>query len=181
VRPRETPSPAAGSVSAQELLHPPTKKAIQACAAAQKFAEAGAHDKAAQQLEKAIQLSPEYTAAWINLGAQHIYLRQYEKALQELTHASELSKPTALVLSNMAFAQFALQRFGEGIRAAREALRIEPSSAQAHYLLGAALVRDERTRVEGLQHLEVAARTLPSAQAELDRARRESAQVVTRP
>jgi tetratricopeptide (TPR) repeat protein len=177
----ETPRPPSGAVSAQELLHPPSKKAFQACAAAQKLSEAGAHDKAAELLEKAVRLSPDYATAWINLGAQHIYLKRYEEALQELAHAIEISPPTALVLSNMAFAQYSLHRYDEGVRSARAALRLDPSSAQAHYLLGSYLALDRRTRAEGIEHLEAAARTMPAIRPELERARRESAQVVTHP
>jgi tetratricopeptide (TPR) repeat protein len=176
---RESPKPAAGAVSADELLHPP-KKAFKAFLAGQKFAEAGTHDKAAEQFEKATQLSPDYAAAWINLAAEHIFLKRYEQALGELAHASEISQPNAMILSNMTFAQYALHRYAEGTRSAREALGLDPSYAQAHYLLGSFLALDRRTRAEGLQHLEVAARTMPTARAELDRARRESAQLALR-
>ena len=177
----ETERPAGDTVSAQELLHPPAKKAFKAFLAAQKFSEAGAHEKAAEQLEKAVQLSPDYGAAWVNLAAQHIFLKRYEQALQELTHAGGISKPTAMMFGDMAFAQYALHRFAEGTRSAREALRLDPSSAAAHYLLGSFLVLDRRTRAEGFQHLEQAARTMPAAQAELERVRHESAQVVVHP
>jgi tetratricopeptide (TPR) repeat protein len=178
---QETPRPPAGTVTAQELLHPPTRKAFQAFVAAQKLSEAGAHEKAAEQLAKAVQLSPDYAAAWINLGAQHIFLKRYDEALRELTHANEIARPTALVLSNMAFAQYGLHRYADGVRSAREALRLDPACAQAHYLLGSFLALDRRTRAEGIEHLEAAARTMPSARQELERARRESAQVVTHP
>ena len=173
--------PPSGTVSAGELLHTPTKKAFKAFLEAQKFSEAGEHEKAAERLEKAIELSPDYVSAWINLGAQHIYLKQYEKALRELIHAGEISHPTAMTLSNLAFAQFALHHNAEGASALREALRIDPSYAQAHYLLGSFLAQNPRTRVEGVQHLELAARTMPAARTELERVQRDSAQVVTRP
>jgi tetratricopeptide (TPR) repeat protein len=176
----ENERPAGATVSAQDLLHPPTPKAFKAFVAAQKFSAAGAHEKAVEQLEKAVRLSPEYGAAWVNLAAEHILLKRYEEALQELTHASEISKPTAMLYGDMAFAQYCLRRFADGTRSAREALRLDPSSAPAHYLLGTFLVLDRRTQAEGFQHLEQAARTMPAAQAELERVRHESAQVVTR-
>lgn len=178
---REEPRPAAGSVSVAELLHPPTKKAFQAFVAAQKFDEAGEHEKAAEQLEKAIQLSPGYASAWINLGAQHIFLKHYEEAVHDLTHASEISGPTALILSNVCYAQYKLHRYDDGTAAVRAALRLDPQCAQAHYLLGSFLALDRRTRAEGIQHLELAARTMPAARAELARAAHDSVQVVTHP
>lgn len=177
----QTQQPASGTVSAEELLHPPAKKALRATQTAQRLSEAGEHEKAAGQLEKAVQLSPGYAPAWINLAAQHIYLKRYEQGLQELARAAEIWHPTSMILCDMAYAQFALHRYVEGTKSAREALRLDASSVQAHYLLGSFLVHDRRTRAEGVQHLETAARTMPAAQAELERVRRESAQVVTHP
>jgi tetratricopeptide (TPR) repeat protein len=177
----ETERPPSGTVSAEQLLHAPTKKAFKAFLEAQKFSEAGEHQKAAEKLDKAIKLSPDYVNAWINLGAQHIYLKQYEQAIRELTHAGEISHPTAMTLSNIAFAQIALHRNAEGVSALRAAIRLDPSYAQAHYLLGAFLVQNARTRAEGIPHLEIAAKTMPAARSELEHLQRDSAQVVTRP
>jgi tetratricopeptide (TPR) repeat protein len=177
----ETGRPPSGAVSAAQLLHPPTKKAFQAFQAARKFAEQGDHDKAAGQLEKAVQLSPEYADAWVNLAVQHILMGHNEQALEELARASSIAKPNAIILGDMAFAQYALHRYGEGASSARQALQLDPSCAPAHYLLGTFLVLDRRTLAEGIQHLEVAARTMPAARESLERARRDEAQVVTHP
>jgi tetratricopeptide (TPR) repeat protein len=177
----EDPKPASGSVSARELLHPPAKKALKAFAAAQKLSAAGEHEQAAEQLAKATQLSPDYAEAWIDLGSEHIYLKRYRQALEELAKASEISRPTAAILSDMAFAQYALYRYAEGTRSVREALRLDPSWIPAHYLLGWFLAQDRQTRAEGIQHLERAAAAMPAAQAELDRALRDSVQPLTNP
>jgi len=177
----EDPKPASGTVSARELLHPPTKGALKAFTAAQKLSQAGDHEKAAGQFEKATQLSPEYAEAWIDLGVEHIYLKRYQQALEELAHASEISRPTVVILSDMAYAQYALDRYAEGTQSVREALRLDPSSIPAHYLLGSFLARDGRTRAEGIQHLEIAAAAIPAARAELDRLRSQSVHSVIHP
>lgn len=176
----DKPRPGSGSVSAQELMHPPSKKAVKAVEAAQRLAEAGDHESAVEQLQKAVRLSPGYADAWTNLGAEHINLKQYEQAVRELTRASEI-RPSTIILCDMAYAQFALHRYAEGTQSAREAVRLDPASAPAHYLLGTFLERDRRTLGEAIAHLEIAARSMPSARAELDRARRVSAQAVTHP
>ena len=178
---QETGRPPSGPVSAAQLLNPPAKKAVQAVQAARKFAQQGDHDKAAGQLEKAVQLSPEYAGAWVNLAVQHILLGHYEQALGELAHASSIAKPNAIILGDMAFAQYALHRYDEGTSSARQALRLDPSCAPAHYLLGLFLVLDRRTLGEGIQHLEVAARTMPAARESLERARRDGAQALRNP
>lgn len=177
----KTPQPPAGAVSVFELLHPPARKAFQAFLAARKLSDRGAHDKAAAQLEQAVGLSPEFADAWVNLAAQHIYLRRFEEALRELARASEISKPTAVILADMAFAQYALHRYDEATHSARQALQLDPSSTPAHFLLGSFLALDRRTLTEGIQHLEAAARTMPAAQANLERAMSVTAQLVTHP
>lgn len=178
---REESRPAGELVTAQELLHPPAKKAFKAFVAAQKFSEAGEHEKAAAQLADAVRLSPNYVAAWINLGAQHIFLKRFEDAVQDLTRASGLSRPTAMLLTNLAFAQYSLHRYAEGTQSARQALLVDPEWPPAHYLLGGFLVRDARTRAEGLQHMVTAARAMPAARADLERLQHESVSLITHP
>ena len=104
-----------------------------------------------------------------------------EDAVRELARASEISKPTAVILADMAFAQYALHRYDEATHSARQALQIDPSSTPAHFLLGSFLALDRRTLTEGIQHLEAAARTMPAAQANLERAMSVTAQLVTHP
>jgi tetratricopeptide (TPR) repeat protein len=145
---------------------------LDAFAAARKLSDAGSPDKAADQLAKAVELSPYYSEAWINLGAEHLYLRRFDLALQELKRATGIAPPSAVLLSNLAFAQYALGLNDEGTRSVREALRLDPSYAKGHYLLGAYLARGGPTRAEGIAHLEKAARELKSAREELERARR---------
>jgi len=177
----EQPKPPVGAVSARELLHPPAKKAVKAFQAAQRSADGGDHETAALQLEQSVALSPDFAAAWVALGTQHIYLKRYEQALGELMRARELAGPSPIILCNQGYAQFALHRYAEGTKSLREALRLYPTSAPAHYLLGTFLERDPRTLDEAVTHLEIAARSMPAARAELDRARRESAKATTHP
>jgi tetratricopeptide (TPR) repeat protein len=167
---RENLRPPAGSIPLSRLLHPPAKKAVQAFLAAQKLARAGEHGKAAAQLEEAVRLSPAYLDAWIDLAAQHIFLHRFEQALEELTRAGQIARPTPIILGDMAYAQYALHRYEEATSSARQALTLDPSFAPAHYLLGWFLASDRRTLAEGLQHLEIAARTMPAARAILERA-----------
>ena len=178
---QETVRPPGGAVPVNELLHPPARKAERAFAAARKFADAGAYGKAEEELEKAVRISPDFADAWVNLAAQHIRLRRYEQALVELSRAGEIAKPTALILGNTAIAQFGLHRNEEALRSVRQSLALDPSFPQGHWVLGTMLATDRRTLSEAIGHLEQAARTLPAAQADLERARRELALAITHP
>ncbi len=161
--------PPEGPVSMAQLQHPPSRKAFQAVMAAQKFSQAGDHEKAAAELEKAVYLSPYYADAYINLAAQHIHLRRYAEAERECRRALEVGSPTPLLLSNLASAQFGLKQFADAVSSARWALRLEPGYPQAHFILGLVLSVDTRTIREGLEHLRKAAETIPSAQVESEK------------
>jgi tetratricopeptide (TPR) repeat protein len=172
---RDNSQPVGSTVSLTELLHPPSKKAKQAFRAAAKLSAAGQHARAATELEKAIELSPEFADAWVNLAAQHLRMHINEQALQELNQAMQLSGATPIILGNMAFALGAMNREPEAIAAAKRALQLDPSYAPAHYFLGCYLSRNRRTLNEGIIHLQAAAPTIPSANRALESARNDQA------
>jgi tetratricopeptide (TPR) repeat protein len=164
--------PPSGPVSMTQLLHPPAAKAISAAVAGERFAESGDYRRAAEELEKAIRISPDFAEAYTNLAAQHIRLGEYERAAQELERAMEIAKPGPVQLCNLAFVQLQLKRYDEATESARASLRLDGNYVKAHYLLGVLLARDRRTLPEAIPHLEQAAKELPSAEAVLERARK---------
>jgi tetratricopeptide (TPR) repeat protein len=101
------------------------------------------------------------------LGAVPIRLGLYEQALNEINQAMNIAGPNARYLSNMALADYKLGRYADSIDAARMALRLDSNYNPAHYVLGVTLARDRRTMPESVPHLELAARTIPSAKAVL--------------
>jgi tetratricopeptide (TPR) repeat protein len=172
LRRQEIPRPPSGPVSLTQLKHPPTRKAYGAFVVAQRFSEAGQYARAAEELEKAIRISPEYAEAYTNLAAQHVRLGRYEDAVTDVKRAMELTRPNAVDLCNMAFALSRLRRYPEALDSARTAVRLEPGNDKAQYMLGTLLVRDWRTLREGITHLERAVESVPAAQANLDLAKR---------
>jgi tetratricopeptide (TPR) repeat protein len=162
---------APGTISLTQLRHPPSRKALQAAAAAQRFSESGQTEKAVEELEKAVRISPEYADAYNNLAVQHIRMRRFEEACSELSRAIAIAGPNTSLLSNLAYAQRQLHRFPEAIESARAALRLDPGSPQAHLILGSILAIDPRTRAESIPHLERAAETMPSARTMLEKVR----------
>jgi tetratricopeptide (TPR) repeat protein len=163
--------PPSGRVSVTQLLHPPDRKAMEAMAAAQKRSDAGDHAGAAEELERAIRVSPGYADAYSNLAAQHIRLGKYELALGEIARSTEIAGPTALGLCNAAVAQLQLGRESQAAESARRSLELDPQYAPAHYLLGGLLGKDRRTLSEAVSHLEQAAQKIPAARAALEQAK----------
>jgi tetratricopeptide (TPR) repeat protein len=162
---------APGAVSVTQLRHPPARKAYQAVASAQRFSASGRTEKAVEELEKAIRISPDYADAYNNLAVQHMRMGRYEEAAGELARAIAISAPSPVQLSNLAYAQYRLNLIPQAIASARAALRLDSGSPQAHLILGSLLARDPRTRAKSIPHLERAAETLPSARAALEKVR----------
>ena len=163
---------APGTVSVKQLLHPPARKAFQAVVSAQRFSEAGHPEKAAEELEKAIKISPEFADAHNNLAVQYMRLDRYEDACRELVRSIEIAGPKAQVLANLAFAQRHLGRYRESLESAQAALKLDRNYAPAHLVAGSILASFPNTWAEGVRHLEIAAETLESARATLERARK---------
>jgi tetratricopeptide (TPR) repeat protein len=170
-QPHKQAQPPGGPVSAAQLQHPPSRKAVAAFAAAQKLVRKGKVAAAAEQLEKAVRLSPEFAQAHSGLAAQYLQLDRYEEAIEECRRGIEFSQPNAMDLGNMAYAQFRLHRHSEAIQSARAGLRIAPASAKLNYLLGMLLTMDRSTLAESIPHLEVAAKSMESARTSLEAAR----------
>jgi tetratricopeptide (TPR) repeat protein len=155
--------PSGRTVSAKELRHAPDRKAVAASIAAERFTDAGQFDRAAAELEKAVEISPDYALAHSNLGAQYLRMRRFEDAAAEIRRAIELAGPNPHDLSNLAFAQLSLKQVPEAIESARAALKIRKDTPSAHYMLGLALIRAPETKDEGVTHLKEAAREIESA------------------
>ena len=165
------PSAAPGTVSLTQLRHPPDQKAVQAFVAAQRFAASGSPEKAVEQLEKALRISPEFADAYANLAVQHLRMRRFPDAVDELNRALAIAGPNPLMLSNLAYAQINLGRVDDSLASVRAALRLDAAYPQAHLILGSILAADPRTRADAIPHLERAAESIPSARPLLERAR----------
>jgi tetratricopeptide (TPR) repeat protein len=162
---------APGTVSLTELRHPPSPKAYQAVASAQRYAEAGQPEKAEAELQKAIRISPEFADAYNNLAVQHLRMNRNEEAAAEAQRAIDIGGPTPMRLCNLAYAQYQLHRNNDAVASTRAALRLDSSYARAHLILGSILAVDPHTREESIPHLERAAETLPAARTTLEKVR----------
>jgi len=156
-----------GTVSVGQLLHPIDKKALKSFKESQNLIEKGDFERAARQLERAIEASPGYADAYGSLAAVHIKMGRYVQALTEISQAISVAGPNARDLSNQALAYFDLGEYDASIKAARWALRLDPNYDPAHFVLGATLSMDKHTMAESLPHLERAAKTIMSAKAVL--------------
>jgi tetratricopeptide (TPR) repeat protein len=154
-----------GTVSLLQLQQPIRKKAIRSFSASQKFFDAGEYEKAASELQHAIEISPGYAQAYSTLAVVHIRMGLYEQAMRETSRAIDIAGPNPRDLTDMALAEYKLERYADSMQSARSALRLDPNYHPAHYVLGAGLAMDKRTMAESVPHLERAAQTIGSAKA----------------
>jgi tetratricopeptide (TPR) repeat protein len=167
----EISRPVSGTISVQQLQHPPARKAFDAMRAAQKFSEGGEFAKAAEWLQKAIAISPDYADAWINLAAQHIRLRAYQQSVDESRRAMELAGPSTMALDNLALGLAWLGQNAEAIESAEQAVQLKPGDARTHFVMGVVLLMTHGSTAEAVRHLQFAAPTIPGAQAALAQVR----------
>jgi tetratricopeptide (TPR) repeat protein len=163
--------PGSNLVSARQLLHPPSKNAVKAFHDAQKYSDAKQYEKAAAELERAVELSPDFAEAHANLAAQYLHLGRYERAIRETQRAMEIASPNVRDLVNCALGEWALNRQMEALRLAQRALGLDRSSLTANFVAGSLLAMNPATLSEGIRHLEIAADKIPAAARNLAKAR----------
>jgi tetratricopeptide (TPR) repeat protein len=160
--PAQVGSPA-GTVSVKRLRHRAPKAARAAYEKAAKLARSKADQKAAKELERAIELDPDFAEAHGDLGVMYASLGRYPEAEAELRRAIELIPDESLPHSNLAWVLFALDQRAEAEVNVRRAIQLSPDNASAHMLIGRLLAEKPETLAEGLGHLKYAARTIPEA------------------
>lgn len=151
-----------GLVNIRTLAHPPAKKALRMAQDAQRHSMAGEYEKAISALEKALAISPDFSDARTNLGAQYLMLRRFPEAVTEL-EASIAIAPSGPAYCDLSVAFSFLQRPAEAEKSARQALALDPSLSRSHLRLGSVLADEPQFRAEAIHELKIAAAENPVA------------------
>ena len=166
VRPVTKQTPA-GVIPAKILSHAAPKAARQEFDRAVRAWKKNNNKEAIRRLTEAVRLDPGYIAAQVKLGAVYADSGQTEKALALFDRALAQEPNWALIHINRAAALVKLQRPQEAELAARRALRLEPGSITASYLLGWAMLMQEEITTETAGYLAAAAGKYPLAREAL--------------
>jgi TolB-like protein/class 3 adenylate cyclase len=105
------------------------------------------YDQIALHAEEAVRLNPSSSFAWGILGFASNSIGRFEHALESFGLAVRLSPRDTFLyfwLAGLAAAYFALERYDEGVGAARKAVLHNPNFGTAHRLLAANLALTQR-------------------------------------
>jgi tetratricopeptide (TPR) repeat protein len=153
----------AGMISARRLTHKPPKTALKEFELGSRAWDKSRNNEAIRHLSEAIQVDPGYIEALVKLGAVYADSGQNDRALALFDDALVLEPNWALIHIDRAAALVALSRPAEAELAARRALRLEPRSIAASYMLGCAMLMQEEITPETAAYLAAAADKYPKA------------------
>jgi tetratricopeptide (TPR) repeat protein len=155
--------PPTGSVSVAQLRHKPPKNAQKAVARGAKFSQAGDHQRAAEEFERAVAADPEFANAYDHLGAEYAQLTRYPEAEAALQRSLTLDPASWTGHYYLALTLYQKGDLSAAQRSARRALELSQNDVKVHTLLGLLLWHPLETRAEALEHLQYAARSSSEA------------------
>jgi tetratricopeptide (TPR) repeat protein len=150
-----------GVVSTRNLAHKPPKAAHREFDRGLRASEIGHNTEALRHFTTAVDSDPEYLEAQAYLGRLYLLQGEATLGLEHLERALSIEPSSDVLHSNRAAALIMLQRPAEAEQAARRAVQLAPSSIAAHYMLGLALLRQNRATREAAEQLEIAAGKYP--------------------
>ena len=165
---RHSARPGSGTVSVRDLQRPIPEKAFRAFVSAQNFVNAGRDRDAVRQLERALQVYPEYSDARCNLGVEYVKLGRLKEALEQFEKAAVTAPASGKVFANLAYSLCVLGRMREAEQAARHAVEVDSAYSRGHYMLGNILARNVTSgslakAPEAARELRLAAADVPHA------------------
>jgi tetratricopeptide (TPR) repeat protein len=96
-------------------------------------------EKGLLEIEKAVQIFPEYFDAVSRLGKEYVERKEYQKSLPHLIKAIEVNQRSYNSFYALAYACYKLDQKFEAVEAARAATIIKPASINAQLLYGTVL------------------------------------------
>ena len=146
--------PVSGTISLAQLGHKVPSKARKEALLAQKTWKKGDLPGAAEHLEQATHIDPEYLDAWNSLALVYVRLNQPQKVISAFDQVLRIDPHAATAYSLIGAAQVTLGHFAEAEVAARRSLDIDSGSERTKYVLGLSLAQQNKNDGEALKYLQ---------------------------
>jgi len=125
-------------VSSQEIHQQIPKEARKAFSKAQKFLEKKELEKSLAELDRAVQIYPDYFQAFTEKGVVHIQAGRPQNALEDFAQALHISPSYAPALSGTGYSFLSLGKYEEAIGSLEKAIYLDPGKAKSFLFLGIA-------------------------------------------
>jgi tetratricopeptide (TPR) repeat protein len=112
------------------------------CGLGSAYLELGRDVEAVEAYQQAVQIKPDYSEAyeWLSLSYSHI--QGWAETVEECYRPAAQSRPLdPMAHSGLGWAYFQVGAYHEAMRAASDALLLDPNCSAAHYVLGRSYVR----------------------------------------
>lgn len=154
--------PPSGTVSIQQLTHPPSKQVRKLLDSGQRLFHAQHYDDAVARFSEAAKDDPDCPEAHADLGLAMTKTGDWTDAVAEYRTAVNLDPSNSILHSNLSAALAVQQRYEEAKREAWTALKLDPRNARAHYVIGAILLRTQGPTAAAVSHLLASQESFPS-------------------
>jgi Flp pilus assembly protein TadD len=125
----------AGTISADELAHPISRKGVKLLLKAKDYSKAGEHGKAIEQLYRALQEPSAAPLAHSMLGIEYLKIGRIAEAVAELEVAVQLLPQSAPNRSNFGYALYLAGERERAEREVRKALLQDSSNSKTRHVL----------------------------------------------
>lgn len=126
-----------GAVSVASLNVP--KDALREAQKASEEEKKGKHEKALEHLQKAVEIYPEFSAAYTNMGAIYSKMGSREEAERAFSRAIEVDSANGLAYKNLGYLYLTTKREAEAVEPLKKAAELAPSDPNTQAFLGEAL------------------------------------------
>ena len=88
------------------------------------------YDNALENLSKTIEIAPNFSEGWYNLGNVFKIIKEYDKAIEHYNKATELNPEFAKAWFFMGCSYFDKKDYNKAINSLEKAIKLDPNLAQ---------------------------------------------------
>ncbi|XP_025409291.1 UDP-N-acetylglucosamine--peptide N-acetylglucosaminyltransferase-like [Sipha flava] len=111
-------------------------------------------ENALHHYNKAVDLDPKLTVAWVNLGITYIKLKKYDDAIEVFQKASQLDPNNSTSSQYLARIYLKQENIVSAIDTYKKYLLIQPNNVEVNYELGVVYLNSLKNSIEAIKYLE---------------------------